>query len=280
MVENEDIMFLHEIEKQLAINIPEVSAIYGGKNGFKITNNYITELSIISANCQNTLGLIFRLHKLEKLVLNETELTSIPSDIYNLTKLSELSLKQNLLEYIPDEIYELPELRSLNLNNNKLTFFITKEGQLPLLRTLELENNDLRKVFFEENSGFLLQNLFLNNNKITELQIEHLINLMFVSAQFNLLTAIPNIKGLTKLNTLELDFNQITKLTICEDNLPFLTNFSVSYNKITSIDFSNCKLKHVSYFFFDGNPLDKTSQHLLKQYAKEKGLKTNFIIYK
>ena len=276
---NEDLLILHDIEKQLTVLIPEVTIIRSRKLGFKFTKNHITELSLISVNSQDVLDKIFRLRYLEKLVLVETELTYIPDSIGNLTQLSDLSLKENSLEFVPDKLLELPNLKYLNLSNNKLKSFMTIEGQLSVLRTLELENNHLIKVKFEENSGFLIENLFLSNNEITDLTIDHLVNLEFLSAQFNHLSRIPEIKELKKLNTLELDFNIITDFRIDLDKLPFLVNFSISYNKISKINFSNAKLIRIPYFFFDGNKLDKDSKRQLHQYSKTKGLKTNFIIF-
>ena len=272
----DDVTIIHEIEQQLEISIPEVMGLRNGKTGFKTFHGHIIELSIVSINTQKVLEKIFTLNYLEKLILNETEISEIPENINNLTKLNYLSLKQNSLNSLPENLLNLPSLSYLNLSNNKFQTFVTKEGHLSLLKTLEFENNSITKIIFAENSGYLLENLLLNNNKIEELNVEYLINLRYLSVQYNHLAVLPTVKNLSKLTTLELDFNQITELTIDLENVLNLVIFSISYNKIKDIDFSDIYLKNISYFLFDGNPLDKKSQKRLKNYVKAKGIKTSF----
>jgi len=265
---NNELTILNEIEKILSISIPETSYIGNGKTGYRLSHNHIIELSINSVNCQEALEKIFTLTHLEKLALNETELTFIPDSISNLINLSELSLKNNLIKSIPDALLDLPQLKTLNLNKNRINTLKTTEGQLALLKTLEIENNLLETVVFAENSAYILEGLFLSNNNITVLNISYLINLKYVSVQYNNLTEIPVITNLTKLNTIELDFNAIEEFNVIESDLNKIVNFSISYNKISTIDFTVAK--KIDYFIYDGNPLDKKSTKKLSQIAKSK----------
>ncbi len=263
-----DVKVIREIENILSISIPEVNFMRNRKNGYKLQHNHITELSIHSVNCQKILENIFSLDHLEKLILNDTELKFIPESIKNLQNLIELSLKNNSLEFIPDELLDLPNLRTLNLTKNKIQSFITKEGQLSLLKSLEIEKNVLKTVEFAENSAFILESLLLNKNNIEKLDISKLVNLKQLSAQFNHLTEIPDTTNLPKLHTMELDFNEIREFTINENNINKIINLSISYNKISTIDFAITK--KIDYFIYDGNPLDKKSIAQLKHISNSK----------
>lgn len=265
---NDEIAILNEIEQTLSISIPQTNYIGNGKTGYKLSHNHIIGLSISSVSCQKVLEKLFTLTHLEKLVLNDTEIVSIPESISNLKNLSELSLKNNLLETVPEALLDLPHLKTLILNKNKLHTLKTKEGQLALVKTLEIENNLLKTVDFAENSAFVLEGLFLSNNEITELNISNLVNLKYMSVQYNNLTEIPRIRNLTNLNTVELDFNAIKEFNITELDINKIVNFSITYNKIPVIDFNIAK--KIDYFIYDGNPLDKKSTKQLKQIAKSK----------
>lgn len=263
-----DITILKEIEQLLSITLPSLPIVIMGKIGYKITNNRITELSLQGIDSQSVIDKIFSLENLEKLILNDSKISFIPDSIKNLKNLKVLFLKGNSLEFVPQNILDLPNLRSLDFSNNKLTSLRIKEDQFTLLKVLELDNNMLEEIIFEDNSCFLLEELYVNRNKLAGLNIDHLINLKYLCAQNNHLQAFPKVNNFEQLTILELDYNNMNDFSIDVNTLPNLENLSISYNKITKINFSNKKLQKLPHFFYDGNPIDKKSIKKLHNFAK------------
>ncbi|KIC75896.1 hypothetical protein DB42_EM00010, partial [Neochlamydia sp. EPS4] len=69
--------------------------------------------------------------------------TSLPAEIGQLFRLQRLKLNQNQLSSLPEEIGQLFKLRTLYLNQNQLTSLPAEIGQLSDLQTLELAENPL-----------------------------------------------------------------------------------------------------------------------------------------
>ena len=272
---NREISIINEIEQFLAISIPQVKTVRTGIIGYKFSNNHVTGLVLNSLNCEGILERIFALENLETLILNDTEINEIPDSIKNMKKLSELSFRQNFIQIIPKNLFELTNLRFLNLSNNRLRDFHVNEGQLPLIRIIALENNLIDCVTIEENSCLILEALYLNNNNLTKLNIENLINLRYLALQYNKLIELPDLKKLNKLISLELDFNGLTDIANIVDILTNLETFSISYNRIEKIDFTNPSYRKIPHFFFNDNPLDKTSKKQLSHFTKTKSKPKN-----
>jgi Leucine-rich repeat (LRR) protein len=110
--------------------------------------------------------LFYNMKRLEKLKLQENDITSISYGINNLTSLKLLDLSNNLLTNIPKEINCLSNLTSLNLSYNKLEIIPDEIGDLINLKTLSLNNNKISMI--SRNIGKLinLKILYLNDNKI------------------------------------------------------------------------------------------------------------------
>ena len=266
----DDITILNEIEQLLSISLPRVSRIIVGRIGYKITHNRITQLSLYGIDSEIVLDKIFSLEKLEKLILNESNLSFLPDTIGNLKNLQVLLLKGNSLVNIPQSLLNLPNLRILDLSNNNLKTWNLREGELPLLKVLEINHNKLELVNFGENASFLLEELYVNHNNVITLNVDHLINLRNLSAQYNNLEAFPKVNNFKKLSVLELDYNHIKEFSINVDSLPNLENLSINYNKIENIDFSNKKFQKLPHFYYSGNPIDKKCMKQLQHFVKAK----------
>ena len=88
---------------------------------------------------------IEELSNLDKLYLNNNQLTSLPKEIGNLTSLQTLYLGDNQLTSLPGEIGNLTSLQRLDLYNNQLTSLPKEIGNLTSLYRLDLSDNQLNK---------------------------------------------------------------------------------------------------------------------------------------
>ena len=170
------------------------------------------------------------------LFLSSNRLTEIPEFICNLTNLKLLGFQDNLLTEIPSFISNLTNLTMLGLSGNKLTALPESIGNLSNLKNLCLIDNELTTV--PESIGNLtnLLELSLDKNKLTTLP-ESISNLTFLE-QFalgnNLLNVIPNfIWKLKNLTHLGLEDNRFTEIPEMISNLSKLSELHLGNNPLT-----------------------------------------------
>jgi hypothetical protein len=80
---------------------------------------------------------------LQKLLLSNNQLTSLPDQLGDLRHLHELDLSHNQLTTLPESIGQLTDLEALNLLDNRLTSLPESIGALTKLRQLRLADNQL-----------------------------------------------------------------------------------------------------------------------------------------
>ena len=171
------------------------------------------------------------------------------------TQLLQVDLSYNKIRTLPASINQLSKLAKMNLSNNKIDSVPTLSG-MTNLRTLNLKNN--RIVTIQSNAPNL-QNLFLTSNRIsvcedylpklrscdlTENPVtsfnykgDVLSNLTSLSLNKAKLSSLPTefLKRLQRLEKLELNDNNLTRLPAEISNLKKLIHLSVANNKLDSL---------------------------------------------
>ncbi len=151
-------------------------------------------------------------NNISKLDLSNSNLKSIPAEVFKLKNLRTLNLSNNLIKDIPKEISELKLLEVLDISNNKISNFFAKLCELKRLHTLNLNNNQITSVPKQIFKLQRLRKFFLADNKIKTLpeEFSKLNNLIAVNLSKNPIIELPN----SLLGVLNLK-----QLWIC--NIPF-----------------------------------------------------------
>jgi Leucine-rich repeat (LRR) protein len=153
---------------------PKVEVITDLLDQGKATGNYIQELN-------NNWNVFERVENLEKLVCQNSQLTSMPS----MPNLQDLYCRNNQLT----SISLMPSLQELNCGNNQLTSILS----MPSLRYLHCDNNQLTSILSMPN----LQGLNCGNNQLTS--IPSMPSLRVLYCENNQLTSMPSMPSLRVL---------------------------------------------------------------------------------
>jgi Leucine-rich repeat (LRR) protein len=105
--------------------------------------------------------------KIIHLVVNDTDLETLPENIGNLQHLRYISLTKNKIETIPDSITELKNLRELLLSGNKLSILPDSFVNLTSLENLDLSNNQFNEIPTQIWALKELTQLNLNGNPLS-----------------------------------------------------------------------------------------------------------------
>lgn len=147
----------------------------------------------------------------DKLDLRAMGLTALPPEIGQLTALTRLDLSNNRLTTVPPEIGQLTALMALYLHDNELTALPPEIGQLSSLTELYLNNNQLRALPPEIGQLSALRQLYLWGN---------------------FLQVLPPKLGLTLLEDVILDGNQLTALPDALQSCHELVRLSLIRNRL------------------------------------------------
>ena len=196
------------ISNKLSGNIPkELGNIPNLENIYMSDNELTGELPIQ----------LFLLQYLKTLSLEENKLTGqLPKELGNLKQLTTLGLGDNAFSgTIPDEIWELTGLTSLNLAQNNLTGSISpKIGKLLNLWFLQLQYNQFSgSVPVDIGKLIKLEHLWIFENMLSgnlPNEIRRLEKLTTFHAFNNQFQGFPDLSNLTRLNVLNIPFNNFT----------------------------------------------------------------------
>ena len=127
--------------------------VYESIDTFCIYDEFIIDGSRLEAEIKGISQLddcLFKKYKLERISLDENQLTEIPSKIGRLKKLRDLSLYDNQLTTIPESIGNLVNLEDLDLYSNQLTEIPSSFDNLTKLEYLDLEDNNFTDEYKDE----------------------------------------------------------------------------------------------------------------------------------
>ncbi|KAL3230479.1 Adenylate cyclase [Nakaseomyces bracarensis] len=231
-------------------NLPKLRALEIQENpitsiSFKEYPMNMTSLSLNKAKLASIPGEIFnKLLRLEKLELNENNLTRLPSEISLLSKLVYLSAARNKLEGIPEEFSKLKSLRSLDIHSNNIRDFFTGMEDIELTY-LNISSN----VFSFENLNQIFYMQFTSESKLAK-------SLMFFVGADNQFDdeAWPLFNCFTNLKLLNLSYNNLQDIS--KMKLENLTEIFLSGNKINTLPGDTVsRWKFVKTLMFNGNQL-------------------------
>ena len=196
--------------------------------------------------------------KVLRLNINIGSADKIPAELFKLNKLQELILVGNKINSLPSEISIFKELQSFTLLTDTSFHYLPKEiGDLKKIRILILRGN-LKELPKEIGMLEELQKLDLEKNMLTFLpsEIGNLKNLKELILYFNKLHTLPeSLGGLSNLHILKVSNNELTRLPDSIGQLSMLQHLEAGHNRIASIPVSQlCKLKYFeSLWIMRGN---------------------------
>ncbi|CAK1603456.1 unnamed protein product [Parnassius mnemosyne] len=155
---------------------------------------------------------------LEKLLLSQNIIRSVPETVGGLQSLTYLDLSSNQLTELPREVCQMP-LQVLLVPDNLLATLPKEIGKMSSLAELDASNNRLTQVPMTLGDCAGLRALDLSNNQlgllplqITYLRLEHL------DVSCNCISSLPlELRNMTTLVTLNLDNNPLVSppTTVC-----------------------------------------------------------------
>lgn len=233
---DDDLTRLRTLELQ---QNPITSMVCGGNYMANMTSLSLNKAKLSSFSAE----LLSKLPRLEKLELNENNLTQLPPEINKLTRLIYLSVARNKLESIPDEISDLRSLKSLDLHSNNLRMLMNNLEDLELT-SLNVSSN-LLTGFHGSPAKF-----FANPSpKLAK-------SLLFLSVADNNLTDSiwPLVNTFQNLKTLNLSYNNFVEIS--DLKLQNLTELYLSGNNFTSLPGEAVQhLRSLKVLMLNGNKL-------------------------
>ena len=192
------------------------------------------------------------LSKLQKLYLNDNNLSSLPEDIFNnLSELQDIRLHNNKLSSLPEDIFDgLSNLQLLYLSGNGLSSLPEDIfDRLSSLIIIDLRDNNLSSLSADIFAGLSnLQHLYLSNNDLSSLPADifnELFTLRHLYLWDNNLSSLPAdiFNHLCSLKTIILGKNKLS-------NLP--RDIFNCFSSIENIDLGVNNLSSLSEDIFDG----------------------------
>ncbi len=176
------------------------------------------------------------LKRIEKLKIENCNLSFLPKEIKYFTGLKVLKLDGNAIVQLPSEIQFLTQLKDLSVVNNKLIALPSEISLLTNLRLLHLNDNQITVLPSEIKSLTKLEELALNNNK---------------------LSALPNeIGSITTLKRLFLDNNQLSALPSNMSSLKNLERIFLKNNRLKDFPKEVSSFKKLEILDLSGNDID------------------------
>lgn len=207
-------------------------------------------------------------NRLTKLDLNQSQIASIPTEVFELEWLEELNLSNNRLTFIPSAISHLSNLQKLFLDHNELRQVTPDIAQLANLQELDLSNNRLSQLPPEFAHLSHLLRLDLSRNQLNQLfrEITQLINLQTLDLSYNQLSQMPaELAQLTNLQILDLSGNQLRELPSEIAQLLNLHELDISRNQISRLPIEIAQMTSLQTLYVFDNPLEDPPLEVTEQ---------------
>ncbi|MBE8399412.1 LIC_11051 family fibronectin-binding protein [Leptospira borgpetersenii] len=172
---------------------------------------------------------------LERLLVWQNELETIPVEIVDLKKLIRIDLSKNRISNLPDLNAELESVKELSLGENRISKLPKSLVQFPNLESLGLAGNQLEELSDLFGNFKKLEGLYLSNNGLVSLpmSIAQLKSLEDLSLKNNKFAEIPEIlKELKKLKELWMNDNRISELPEFLSEMKALRELKIGNNPV------------------------------------------------
>ena len=177
------------------------------------------------------------LYNLELLYLPNNNFAEFP-DFRNVSTLKNIQIQNNSILNLNAVYLELPMLETLDLSRNQLVE-LNISFKLPELKRVVIALNELTDVpTFQYTLPSLQYLYFGHNNVVGRLScdyFEKIPNIRILHAAGNFISDV-HVCGMTQLETLSLEDNNLTTLPILNNALPNLKYFYIGSNPITYIE--------------------------------------------
>ncbi|ORX99274.1 L domain-like protein [Basidiobolus meristosporus CBS 931.73] len=177
--------------------------------------------------------------------LQQADLRQLPEAVFDLVYLKEVRLRGNLLEEIPQKCAAWTRLEICDFSDNRLTS-VPPEVLRSWASTLKV--------------------LGLGRNEIRELpkEIGELTELVALGLRGNLLTSLPDLSGLTKLNALNVAHNKLKGLPLSVAKCVALEAIFAFNNEMTRIPASIGRMPKLHSLFLTGNHIEYLPAEILE----------------
>jgi|GEM_PF-1731716 len=171
---------------------------------------------------------------LESLILNNTAVLEVPDWIGELTELRTLNVASAFVSTVSENISNCTQLSSIYLWNNTLTEFPKVLFQIPALETIDLAGNSISEIPAGMDALPALNSLDMSNNPIRKIAPDAFIStsLNFLSLSGCNLHTLPDMSGLSNLNSLDLTDDSLSEFPVSVLKLINLNQLNLNYNQI------------------------------------------------
>ncbi|KAH0464351.1 hypothetical protein IEQ34_007137 [Dendrobium chrysotoxum] len=169
-------------DSNLKVLPDEVLEVNNNVRTIDLTNNKVSVLPpdisrlvqlqrLILANnvLQSLPNTVASLRSLKILTLDGNKISILPDELGSLSKLEQLSVSCNLLTCLPDTIGKLHNLSLLNVSSNKLKSLPPSIGSCIALEELQANDNNIEELPESLCNLSHLKSLLLNNNRVNQL---------------------------------------------------------------------------------------------------------------
>ncbi|XP_013405562.1 uncharacterized protein LOC106170298 [Lingula anatina] len=228
---------------------PEVKQLKKLKK-LRLNHNHLNEFPVT----------LCELEPLEEVYLDHNNITTVRPEVKQLKKLKKLRLSHNNLKEFPATLYKLEPLEEVDLDHNNITMVSSEVKNLQNLKILRMCNNGLDKFPVPLCKLETLEEAYLDHNNITTVpsQVKQLKNLRKIWMRSNNLVEFPvTLCELEKIKGVFLDNNKITALPALT-TLSRIRSLSLKSNSITKISEEIGKMmQHLESLNLENNKLEK-----------------------
>ena len=244
---------------------------------WKSNKLFLDEVQTVDLSCNKltkfpTECLVYYL--MERLILSDNILTSIPKSFMVLKSLVILDLSRNQLKNLPIPICHLPFLEILVLSNNQLEEIPEEISLMKNLIELDVACNEVKHLPSEIGDVISLRSLNLRKNKLRKIPIEiSFLPLVHLDLSSNDIVAIPvEFRFIDSLVHLSLEGNPLSSppLNVCERGK--LHVFKYLYEKAITEGNKLGSMRNRKY-----NRFNQNIEHSTKRGKRKPGIQANFV---
>lgn len=203
--------------------------------------------------------------------LSGNSLSDLPDWFYDLDNILFLDLSGNKFSQLPIRLFHMKSILKIDFSYNNLEDLTNWKFDSSNLKLLILDNCRLKKFPKFLRGMKEIVNLSIRNNFLTKIPkwLDELTNLKTLNFENNHIITIPVIKNLKKLECLNLNKNEISKITDDLINCKKLEQLGLSFNKIQEYPNELNKLESLRRLELEHNSLKRIPDFVVDLKALE-----------